>query len=173
MFARFVCLLSLCATVVAQQASQSSLTIYNQDFAVVRQDVPLDLKSGVNQVNESQITMHAEPDSVILRDPTGKHGLQVLEQNYRADPVSEGMLFSLYEGKTIEFETSGGQIVKGKVIRSGYTPHDYFAMNRYGQNYYQAQMAAVSTSGQPIIEVNGQLRFSLPGTPLFPSLTDD
>ena len=30
-----------------QQASQPSLTIYNQDFAVVRQEIPLDLKSGV------------------------------------------------------------------------------------------------------------------------------
>jgi hypothetical protein len=28
-------------------------------------------------------------------------------------------------------------------------------------------------AGQPIIEVNGQLRFSLPGTPVFPRLTDD
>lgn len=173
MRARFACILIFCCSLSAQQTSQPSLTIYNQDFAVVRQDIPLDLKSGVNQVKENEITMHVEPDSVILRDPSGKHALQVLEQNYRADPVSDALLLSLYEGKTIEFEGNGGQIVKGKVIRSGYTPHNYFAMNRYGQNYYQAQMAAVSTSGQPIIEVNGQLRFSLPGTPLFPSLTDD
>lgn len=171
MRARLVCILVFCCSLSAQQASQPSLTIYNQDFAVVRQDIALDLKSGVNQVNENEITMHVEPDSVILRDPMGKHGLQVLEQNYRADPISEGMLLSLYEGKTIEFEASGGQIVKGRVIRSGYTPHNYFAMNRYGQNYYQSQMVAVS--GQPVIEVNGQLRFSLPGIPIFPSLTDD
>ena len=171
MRARLVCFLALCCSVFAQQASQPSLTIYNQDFAVVRQEIPLDLKSGVNQVNENEITMHVEPDSVILRDPTGKRGLQVLEQNYRADPISEGMLLSLYEGKMIEFETTGGQIVKGRVIRSGYTPHNYFAMNRYGQSYYQAQMVAVA--GQPVIEVNRQLRFSLPGIPIFPSLTDD
>lgn len=170
MRACFVCLLVFCGNLFAQQASQSSLTIYNQDFAVVRQDVALDLKSGVSQINENEITMHVEPDSVILRDPTGKHVLQVLEQNYRADPISEGMLLSLYEGKTLEFETNGGQIVKGRIIRSGYTPHNYFAMNRYGPNYYQSQMTA---SGQPVIEVNGQLRFSLPGLPIFPSLTDD
>jgi hypothetical protein len=50
-------------------------------------------------------------------------------------------------------------------------PHDYFAMNRYGQDYDQGQTAGAAA--QPIIEVNGQLRFSLPGTPVFPSLTDD
>jgi hypothetical protein len=118
--------------------------------------------------------MHLEPDSVILRDPAGKHSLHVLEQNYRSDPISESLLLSLYEGKTINFEVGTGagmQIVKGKVIRSGYTPHDNFAMNRYGQSYYQGQ--TVAASGQPIIEVNGQLRFSLPGTPVFPNLTDD
>jgi hypothetical protein len=174
MHARFVCFLILCGSLFGQQASQPSLTIYNQDFAVVRQELALDLKSGENQVNVSDITMHVEPDSVILRDPSGKHGLQVLEQNYRADPISEQLLLSLYEGKTIDFEVGTGptmQIVKGKIIRSGYTPHNTFAMNRYGQNYYQGQMAVAS--GQPIIEVNGQLRFSLPGMPIFPNLTDD
>ena len=174
MNARFVCFLALCGSLYAQQASQPSLTIYNQDFAVVRQELPLDLKSGENLVNVSDITMHLEPDSVILRDPAGKHNLHVLEQNYRADPVSEALLLSFYEGKTIDFEVGSGpamQIVKGKVIRSGYMPHDDFAMGRYGQNYYQQQMAGASA--QPIIEVNGQLRFSLPGTPVFPSLADD
>ena len=52
----------------------------------------------------SDTTMHLEPDSVVLRDPSGKHSLQVLEQNYRADPISEGVaVLSLYEGKTIRF----------------------------------------------------------------------
>ena len=170
MRAYFVCFLAFCASVCAQQASQPSLTIYNQDFAVVRQEIPLDLKSGVNQFTESEITMHVEPDSVILRDPTGKHSLQVLEQNYRNDPITEVALLSLYEGQTIEFQ-SGDRIIKGKVIRSGYVPHNYFAMNRYGQSYYQQQMAVGAE--QPVIEVDGQLRFSLPGIPIFPRLTDD
>jgi len=173
MIARFVCVSTFCASLLAQ-SPQPSLTIYNEGFAVVRQEIPLDLKSGENQVNVTDITMHLEPDSVILRDPTGKHALQVLEQNYRADPVSEPLLLSLYEGKTIDFEVGtpqGTQIVRGKVIRSGYTPHNYFSMNRYGQEYYQEQMSGAAT--QPVIEVDGQLRFSLPGTPVFPSLTDD
>jgi hypothetical protein len=175
MHARFVGFLILCGSLYAQQASQPSLTIYNQDFAVVRQEIPLDLKAGSNQVNMSDTTMHLEPDSVVLRDPSGKHSLQVLEQNYRADPISEALLLSLYEGKTIDFEVGtpqGVQIVKGRIIRSGYTPHNSFAMNRYGQTYYQ-QQAVAAGSEQPIIEVNGQLKFNLPGTPIFPSLTDD
>jgi hypothetical protein len=159
MLTRFVCIVILCSNLFAQQ-SQPSLTIYNQDFAVVRQDLPLDLKSGENQVNVNEITMHLEPDSVVLRDPSGKHSLQVLEQNYRADPVSQISLLALYEGRIIDFEQPDHSLIKGKVIRSGYIRPDYFNPNNYGAG-----------AEEPIIEVGGQLRFGLPGTPIFPDLT--
>ena len=140
--------------------AQPALTIYNQNFAVVRDTVPLDLQSGVNDVRYPDATAQVEPDSVILRDPTGKHSLQILEQNYRNDPVTQELLLSLFEGKTIDFErmrlkdnTQMPEIIPGKIVRSGYVP---------GGN-----------PEQPIIEVNGKLQFSLPGQPLFPDLGDD
>jgi hypothetical protein len=175
---RLVSLMVICgACFAADEPSQPSLTVYNQNFAVVRQELPLDLKAGVNNVRVTDITMHLEPDSVILRDPTGKHPLQVLEQNYRADPISESLLLSLFEGKTIDFlvqRENKQEIVPGKIIRSGYTPHNYMAMRRYGSQYYQAQAAyAQGGSEQPIVEIEGKLRFGLPGTPLFPSLGDE
>jgi len=159
----FVGLLVLCGSLNAQQVSQPSLTIYNQDFAVVRQEIPLELKSGENQIHVNDITMHLEPDSVILRDPSGKHSISVLEQNYRADPVSQFSLLSLYEGRTIDFEQPDHSAVKGKVVRSGYVRPDYFNLNGYQPNYPGQE--------EPIIEVGGQIRFGLPGTPIFPDLT--
>jgi hypothetical protein len=159
-------------------AADSSLTIYNQNFAVVRETLPLDLHAGTNDVSVTQITAHLEPDSVILRDPQGKRALQILEQNYRADPVSQGLLLSLYEGKEIDFlvqkNEGQDQIVRGKIIRSGYQPHAS-GLQRYGDEYAEEQMVRASpeSGGQPIVEVNGKLRFGLPGQPLFPALTDD
>jgi hypothetical protein len=163
MFARFVCVFAFCSCLLAQQSRRASLTIYNQDFAVVRQDLPLDLKAGENHINVNDITSHLEPESVILRDATGKHIVNVLEQNYRADPVSQFSLLSLYEGRTIDFEQPDHTTVKGKIVRSGYVRPDYFNMNGYGQNFPGQEEA--------IVEVNGQLRFGLPGTPIFPDLT--
>ncbi|HOX40338.1 MAG TPA: hypothetical protein PL033_20340 [Candidatus Brocadiia bacterium] len=152
--------------------AEPALTIYNQNFAVVRDYATLDLKKGVNKVDFVGITAHLEPDSVILRDPAGKRRLQILEQNYRADPISQALLLSLYEGKEIEFQV-GNERVKGKVIRSGYVPHQR-AWQTYGQEYYMRQAAYVQgASGQPVIEVNGLLQFNLPGNPLFPALTED
>jgi hypothetical protein len=97
---------------------------------------------------------------VILRDPAGKYSLQILEQDYRNDPVSEPLLLSLFEGKTIDFEkmrmkdnTEVRELIPGKIVRSGYVPGG------------EAQ--------SPIIEVNGKLQFALPGQPLFPDLGDN
>src|SRR5438094_8454450 len=161
-------------------ASQPALTIYNQNFAVVRDTVPIDLKQGVNNVRFTETTAHLEPDSVILRDSTGKTNLQILEQNYRNDPVSQELLLSLSEGKTIDFLVAAPNkpdtIVHGKIVRSGYARHSQEAMQRYGQRYAMAQSAMAYQSGgmsQPIIEVDGKLRFTLPGQPLFPPLGDD
>jgi hypothetical protein len=159
--------------------AQTALTIYNQNFAVVRETVPLDLTKGVNAVTFDRATTHVEPDSVVLRDPSGKVSLRILEQSYRADTASPGLILSLFEGKEIDFraptQDDPNRVVRGKVIRSGYTPN-IAASQRYGQRFYQSQMAMGNYqegSGSPIIEVGGQLRFSLPGEPIFPSLGDD
>ncbi len=167
---------ALLAASALAAAAQSSLTIYNQNFAVVRERVPLDLKAGDNLVTCSGVTVHLEPDSVVLRDPAGKVALRILEQNYRSDTISQGLLLSLYEGKELDFlvrdATGKESTVKGKVVRSGYVPNATGGQS-YGQNFYQQQQAMQAATGQPIVEVDGKLRFSLPGEPIFPALSDD
>jgi hypothetical protein len=155
-----------------QSDAAPSLTIYNQGFAVVRQKLPLELKSGINHVQITDITAHLEPDSVILRPLDAGQRLQILEQNYRNDPVTQQLLLSLYEGKTIDFvqtdKDANPRMVQGKIIRSGYVPPDA-GYPPYGQQASSAQ----GGSEQPLIEVNGKLQFSLPGQPVFPALADD
>jgi hypothetical protein len=161
--------------------AEPALTIYNQNFAVVRDAVPLDLKAGVNDVSFNNTTAHLEPDSVILRDPAGKLKLRILEQNYRNDPVSQELLLSIFEGKTIDFfvrePNKPDRTVPGKIIRSGYVMHSQQAMQRYGRQYSLSQgamaYAGSGGTGQPIIEVDGKIQFGLPGQPIFPSLGDD
>src|SRR5229473_781200 len=157
----FLCGLGVAQEISVDESNAPALTIYNQNFFVAREHLPLDLKPGVNHVEYAGIAAHLEPDSVILRDPGGR-ALQILEQNYRNDPISQELLLSFYEGKTIEFLVQPNQIIKGKVVRSGYVPSTYYA-----QNYQQPSYT------QPIIEVDGVLRFGLPGQPLFPSLSGD
>jgi len=151
-------------------ATAPALTIYNQQFAVVRQGLALDLKPGQNHIEVTDITAHVEPDSVFLRSLDEARRLTILEQNYRNDPISEQLLLSLYEGKTIDFVAPEKTIVQGKIIRSGFVPH---ATTTYNQRYYYQQAAFVQQgAGQPVIEVNGKLQFNLPGLPIFPALAD-
>src|SRR5579884_4097001 len=119
-------LIGALALTAAQQSEPASdgpaLTIYNQNFAVVRETLGLDLKPGVNDVKFTDTTSALEPDSVILRDPLGKRQFQIYEQSFRNDPISQELLLSMFEGKTIEFRVDKDKTVEGKIIRSGYVP---------------------------------------------------
>jgi hypothetical protein len=140
-----------------------SLTIYNQRFAVIRETIPLDLKQGVNSVQFGGTTALLEPQSVMLRDPAGRRLLRILDQNYRADPVSMDALLRRYEGQTIEFQVRVGdktELVTGKIVRAGTPPVAQQVP------YYQP----VLPQPQPIVEIGGKLQFGMPGTPLFPGL---
>ena len=149
-------------------AAEPALTIYNQNFGVIRDTVPIELHRGENQVTYRGTTVHLEPDSVILRDTARKVSIRILEQNYRSDTLTPEMLLSLFEGKTIDFLVQRGdrtEVVKGKVIRSGYVGGQWFNPSySYGQPQQQPS---------PIIEVDGKLQFFLPGQPLFPALGND
>jgi hypothetical protein len=134
----------------AQQSSAgpTQLTIYNGDFAVARATIDLNLIPGTNEVTTTDVTRQLEPDSVVLRDPSGRHTINVLEQNYDAAVVDQQWMLQKYEGKTIDFALGtgkGAEIVSGRIIRAG---------------------------DQPLIEVNRKMQFQLPGTPLFPATTD-
>jgi hypothetical protein len=135
----------------AQQSSTAAttLTIYNQDFALARSTVDLDLKAGTNEVTTTNVTRQLEPDSVVLRDPAAKIPFKVVEQNYDASIVTQEWMLQKFEGKTIDFQISHADapptIVQGRIIRA---------------------------DNPALIEVNGHMQFELPGTPLFPASTD-
>jgi hypothetical protein len=167
-----LCLFALVTAVSAQ----TQLTIYNQNFAVVKEQRTLELKRGENELRVSDITAHLEPDSVVLRDVKRPDSIRILEQNYESDPLSEGLLLRKSEGKTIDFEmthpqTGEKRIVKGRILRSGYVPHTS-ALNRYGRQYAQTQMlmSRPDAGGQLIVEVDGKIQFGMPGRPIFDAL---
>ncbi|MDY6918778.1 MAG: hypothetical protein SV765_01045 [Pseudomonadota bacterium] len=137
---------------ITDSGTAPSLTIYNGNFAVVRDLVTMQLTKGSNRIRYQDITKQLEPDSVVLRPTVGNWPLRVLEQNYLSRPVNQQLLLEHFEGQTIDFEIQRNQqtsTVPGKIIRSG------------------------RSAGSPIIQLEGKTRFGLPGQPLFPALQDD
>lgn len=156
--------------------AETHLTVYNDNFALVKENRTLQLQQGENEVRVTDITAHLEPDSVMVRDLLRPDWIEILEQNYESDPLSQGLLLRKSEGKVLDFEVTNPQtnqtrVVQGKILRSGYVPHTS-VFQRYGQQYYTRQVAYSNPQGggQPIVEVDGKIRFGLPGKPIFSAL---
>ncbi|MGC2503272.1 MAG: DUF4139 domain-containing protein [Silvibacterium sp.] len=149
----FCLLIASCISAGAQQnqTSGTALTIYNSDLAVVRTSVDLDLKAGSNEVTTTKVTSQLEPDSVVLRDPSERNAVQIVEQNYDAAIATQSWMLQKYEGQTIDFQVVRGDkvdTVQGKILR------------------------AAANGNEPLIEVDGKMQFQLPGLPQFPASTD-
>ena len=143
---------------VAAWAAGPQVTIYNDGFATVKEERTLDLVEGISEVRVSDMSRQLEPDSVMLRELSPKpFGIQILEQSFVNDPLTEGLLLYQLEGQTVRFEeTRQDGTVKehiGKLIRSGYVPG--------------------GGSEQPIVEEAGAIRFWLPGRPVFEGMDPD
>jgi len=144
--------------------SGPAITVYNQNFGVVRDTVPLELTGGISESTYSGVTSQLEPESVVLRDPSGRVDFRIIEQSYRGDPVDQTALLQMFEGQSIQFQKTLHDediVFEGRIIRA---PKEVMAKNRHGGQYQKML--------EPIIEVDGQLLTQLPGTPLFPSLGD-
>ncbi len=156
----------------ASTTGRTALTIYNQDFAVIRTPVELNLQAGTTDVSATNVTAQVEPDSVMLRDVTSKRLIHILEQNYDGSLRVQAQMLAKFEGKTIDFVVGTGEntkMVPGKIIRAGNVPQ-YDLLERYGQQYFY-QMTQARQQQEPLIEVEGKLRYGLPGIPQFPSDT--
>ena len=136
----------------AALAAGPQVTIYNDGFATVKEDRTLALAAGVSEVRVTDMSRQLEPDSVMLRELSkDPFGVQILEQSFVNDPLTEGLLLYQMEGQTLRFEEKreDGTVKEhvGKLVRSGYVPG--------------------GGSEQPIVEEDGAVRFSLPGQPVF------
>jgi hypothetical protein len=160
-------LITVAAFALLRSASgETSLTIYNNSFAIVRDSLKLDLKTGVNDVRYADVALFAEPSSVILRDPSGKTEFQIQEQAFRGSAVTQETMLAWFEGQTIDFlryDEGKSHVIPGKIIRSG---RGRSSRESDSREQKEPQL-------QPIIEVEGKTQFELPGTPRFPPLSTD
>lgn len=78
-----------------------SLTIYNQDMAVVKETRPFKLDSGVQTLVLSDVSGMLRPETVHLKMP--EHwGLSLLEQNFDFDLVNSSKLLQKFIGRQIK-----------------------------------------------------------------------
>ncbi len=100
------------------ERNQVSLTVYNQNFAIVRDVRTIELKEGLNIIKCPDIAAQIEPSSVSFRSLTAPEKCIILEQNFEYDLVSSEKLFNKYMDKKIKVMTKDNNIYSGYL--SGY-----------------------------------------------------
>lgn len=80
-----------------------ALTIYNQNFGVVKDVRLLPLKAGLNIVRFSDVAAQIDPTSVSLQSLSSPNSLAIREQNYQFDLIDPTTILSKSIGKTLKF----------------------------------------------------------------------
>lgn len=87
----------------AKDSKGFSLTIYNQDFAVVREVRQLTLDQGTNFVRYENVATQIDPTSINLKSLSAPDTVAVREQNYQYDLLNPSSILDKSVGKTIRF----------------------------------------------------------------------
>lgn len=80
---------------------QLAVTVYNQNFGVVRETRRLELGRGRVELSFGDVSAHVQPETVRLHSLTAGAAFEVLEQNYRYDLLTPAKLLEKYVGKRI------------------------------------------------------------------------
>jgi len=83
--------------------SADQVTVYNDNFALIRTQTELELKTGLQSYYFENIPYTIEANSVIIE--SGKKGLDIFSQNYEYDLANTSKILMKYIGKDIELIT--------------------------------------------------------------------
>jgi len=93
-----------------------SLTVYNDDFAVVKDVRRMSLPNELSTVAFRDVAERIDPTSVHFRSLTDPAGTAVLEQNYEYDLVSADKLLNKYIDRPIRVVTEDGTPYEGRLL---------------------------------------------------------
>ena len=110
-----VCL--LVSIIVANDFSNTQVTIYNKNLGLVCQEKSFILNKGNNTVRIQGVSRQVQPATVKLRFPKIEGRYQVREQNFLYDLVSASKVFSKYIGEKIDLRLKSGEVISGTLMK--------------------------------------------------------
>ncbi len=93
-----------------------SLTVYNQDLAVIKERRLMQLPRGRELVKFADVAARIIPQTVQFSSLTRPADTKVLEQNYEFDLLSANKLLDKYIDKPIRVITRDGQFIQGVLL---------------------------------------------------------
>lgn len=102
--------------VFAAEKEGVELTIYNQNFGLVKDKRLLDFTQGTNDIRFTDVASAIEPTSVHFKSLSNPSGCTIQEQNYEYDLVSADKLLSKYIDKKIKIVTKDDKVYEGTLM---------------------------------------------------------
>jgi len=100
-------MLALCSLawvlVTSQAESGAQVTVYNQGFALVKENRRFNLRNGRQEVLVEDVAEQIEPSSVAIVSLSKPGSFEVIEQNYQYDLISPQAILAKAVGKTVAF----------------------------------------------------------------------
>lgn len=130
-----------------------SITVYNQNFGVVREVRELKaLGTGQVSLEFRDVAANIQPETVAIKSLTAPGAISVLEQNYRYDLLTPQTLLEKFVGKKIR--TYRYHEASGK------------------EEAADAELLSVNDQ-QPILRLNGEVTFGYPARFAFPQVPEN
>jgi len=134
----------------SEQRDAVSITVYNQNFGLVREIRTLDLTNGLVSLEYGDVASGIQPETVHIR-PIGRRPLQVLEQNYQYDLLSPQKLLEKYVGRSVNVYRTNPQTGVDEPVEA----------------------EVLSVNGGTILRIGGEITFNYPGRFGFPEVPDN
>jgi hypothetical protein len=110
--------LTLFALVGLTRADEVGLTVYNQDFALVREIRPIQLPKGTETIRFKDVAARIDPTSVRFKSLTAPDQVAILEQNFEYDLVSSLKLLQKYVDEKIRLLAKEERFYEGTLLNA-------------------------------------------------------
>jgi hypothetical protein len=130
----------------ANEREEVGITVYNQNFGLVREVRTIDLSAGRTALEFRDVSEQIEPQTVAIKSLGGT--LHVLEQNYRYDLLSPQKLLEKYVGRKVKV----------------YRPNEKTGKD----DVYDAEVLSVANG--TVMRINGEITYDFPGRIAFPEI---
>jgi hypothetical protein len=133
-----------------QQRESVAITVYNQNFGLVREVRDVTLVRGQMALEYRDVAAQIQPETVHIR-ALGGAGVSVLEQNYQYDLLNPQKLLEKYVGRTV-------------------TVYRYNEKNGRDEPF---EAEVLSVNGGPILRIGDEITFNFPGRFSFPEIPEN
>jgi len=106
LFITIAVLVALPSVLVAQSVSEPQavqLTVYNGNFALVKDTRTIRLNQGINSIEVEDVAARIDPTSILIKSLTNPNAFTVLEQNYQYDLINPVNILNKSVGQRVTF----------------------------------------------------------------------